>query len=110
MLADVFEKFRNNSLKNYGLGQSHYLSIPALSWDTLFNITKVELELIPDPNKFIFFEIGIRVQISYNSNRYSKASNKFLKSYDPKPESKLIIDLDANNLYDYAISKFIPIK
>ena len=110
LLADVFEKFRNNSLKNYGFGQSHYLSIPALSWDTLFNITKVELELISDPNMFIFFEIGMRVQISYNSSRYSKASNKCLKSYDPKQESKLIIHLDANNLYGYAISKFLPIK
>ena len=28
LLADVFEKFRNNSLKNYGLCQSHYLSAP----------------------------------------------------------------------------------
>ena len=28
ILADVFEKFRNNSLKNYGLFQSHYLSTP----------------------------------------------------------------------------------
>ena len=31
LLADVFEKFRNNSLKNYGLCPSHYLSTPALS-------------------------------------------------------------------------------
>ena len=26
LLADVFEQFRNNSLKNYGLCPSHYLS------------------------------------------------------------------------------------
>ena len=25
LLADVYEKFRNNSLKNYGLCPSHYL-------------------------------------------------------------------------------------
>ena len=31
LLADVFEKFRNNSLKNYGLCPSHYLSVPGLS-------------------------------------------------------------------------------
>ena len=29
LLADVFEKFRNNSLKNYGLHQKHDLSAPA---------------------------------------------------------------------------------
>ena len=31
LLADVFEKFRNNSLKIYGLRPSLYLSAPALS-------------------------------------------------------------------------------
>ena len=40
LLADVFEKFRNNSLKNYGLCPSHYLSAPALSWDAILNMTK----------------------------------------------------------------------
>ena len=35
LLADVFEKFRNNSLKNYGLCLSHYLSAPALSLDAM---------------------------------------------------------------------------
>ena len=49
LLADVFEKFRNNSLKNYGLCPSHYLSTPVLSSDAMLNMRKVELELIPDP-------------------------------------------------------------
>ena len=31
LLAKVFEKFRNNNLKNYGLCPSHYLSVSALS-------------------------------------------------------------------------------
>ena len=31
LLADVFEKFRNNSLKNYVLCPSQYLSVPGLS-------------------------------------------------------------------------------
>ena len=42
------------------------------------------------------------------SNRYSKANNKYLKSYDPKQESKNTIYLDANNLYGYAMSNFLP--
>ena len=33
LLADVFEKFRNNNLKNYGLYSNHYLNAPTLSWD-----------------------------------------------------------------------------
>ena len=56
LLPDVSEKFRNYSLKNYGLCPSHYLSVPVLSWDAMLNITKVELELYSDPDMYIFFE------------------------------------------------------
>ena len=41
LLADIFEVFRNNSLKNYGFCPSHYLSAPALSWGAMLNMTKV---------------------------------------------------------------------
>ena len=46
LLADIFEKFRNNSLKNYELCPSHYLSAPALSWDAMLSMTKIKHELI----------------------------------------------------------------
>ena len=108
LLADVFEKFINNSLKNYGLYPSHYLSAPGLSWDAMLNMTKIKLELITDPDMYIFFGKGTRGGISYSSNRYSKANNKYLKFHDLKQESKHTIYLDANNLYDYAMSKFLP--
>ena len=35
LLPDVFEKFRNNSLMNYRLCQSHYLSVSGLSLDAM---------------------------------------------------------------------------
>ena len=57
---------------------------------------------------YLFFEKGMRVGVSYISKRYSKANNKYLKSFDPKQESKHIIYLEANNLYAYAMSKFLP--
>ena len=91
VLADVFEKFRNNSLKNYGLCPNHYLSAPTLSWDAMLNMAKMELELNPDPNMCIIFEKGRRGGIFYISNGYSKVNNQRLKSYDPKQESKHII-------------------
>ena len=46
LLPDVFEKFRDNSLNNYGLSPSHYLSAPALSWDAVLNMIKTKLKLI----------------------------------------------------------------
>ena len=45
-------------------------------------MTKVELELIPYRDMCLFFETGIRGRVSYISKRYSKANNKYLKSYD----------------------------
>ena len=61
----------------------------------MFIMKQIELELITDPDMYILFEKGIRGRLSYISNRYSKANNKYLKSYDPKQESKNIIYLDA---------------
>ena len=77
------------------------MNAPGLIWDTM-------LKLISDPHMCVFFEKGTRGAISYISNRYGKVNNKYLKSYDPKQESKHIIYLDTNNLYGYAISKFLP--
>ena len=65
LLADVFKKFRNNSLKYYGLCPSHYLSALALKWDAMLNMTKVELELIPDAVIYLFFKKGLSDGISY---------------------------------------------
>ena len=39
-LAGVFEKLRNNSLKNYGLCPSYYLNALALSWNAMLNMKK----------------------------------------------------------------------
>ena len=73
----------------------------------MLRITKIELELIPDPKVYMFSRKDTRCGISYTCNRYSKANNRYLKSYDSKQESKYIIYLDANNLYIYAMSKFL---
>ena len=107
LLADVFEKCRNKSLKNYGVCPSHCLSAPDLSWDAMLKMTKIKLELITDPDMDIFFEKGTRGGISNLSNIHSKTNNKYLQSY-AKQVSKHIMYLDPNNLYGYAMSKFIP--
>ena len=90
MLADVFEKFRYDRLKIYGLYRSHYLSEPAISLDVMLNMMKAKLELVTDPDMHLFFEKGMRGRVSYISKKYSKFNNMYLKSYDPKQESKRI--------------------
>ena len=105
----MFEKFRSSSLKRYGSRPSHYLRVPALSRDAMLSMTKVELEIASNTGLYLFFEKSTRNGFSYISKRYSKANNKYLKSYDLKQESKYIKYLYQNNLYGYVMSKLLPI-
>ena len=93
LLADVFENFRKT---------------PGLSWDAMLKMTDIKLELMVDIDMFQFIEKGMRGGISYIANRYGKANNKYMKNYDEKAPSKYIMYLDANNLYGWAMSQFLP--
>ena len=85
----------------------YYLSATGFSSDAMLNIAKIEVELIPDSDMYISLRNIHKLEVLIFSNRYSKVNNKYLKSCDPKLESKDVIYLDANNFYVYAMSKFL---
>ena len=105
--ADVFEKFIATCLKFYGLDPCHYFSSPGLSWDAMLKMTGVKLEKISDIDKYLFIEKGLRGGISYIAKRYAKANNKYMNDYDPEKPSTFITYLDMNNLYGWAMSKYL---
>ena len=108
LLANVFEKFIDPSLKFYRLDPCHYFSSPELSWDAMIKMTGVELEKIFDIYMYLFTEKGLRGGISYIVKRYSKANNKYTKHYDLSKPSAFITYLDINNLYGWAMSGYLP--
>ena len=55
-----------------------------------------------------FIEKGMRGGISYTAKRHNKANNKYMESYDISKESIYITYLDANNLYGWAMSQYLP--
>ena len=61
-----------------------------------------------DIDMFQFIEKGLRGGISYIANRHGEANNKYMKEYDEMAPSKYIMYLDANNLYGWAISQYLP--
>ena len=107
-VADVFESFRKTCLQYYKLDHATNFTSPGLSWDTILKMTNIKLELMTDVDMFQFIEKGIRGGVSYIANRYGKANNKYMKEYNEKVPSKYIMYLDANNLYGWAMSQYLP--
>ena len=74
----------------------------------MLKMTDIKLEKISDINKYLFIEKGLRGGISYIAERYAKANNKYLNDYDPKKPSTFTSYLDMNDLYGWAMSKYLP--
>ena len=109
LLADVFENFRDVCQENYGLDPAWYYTAQGLAWDAALEVTKVELELLADPDMLLMIEKGIRGGVSMISTRYGEANNPYMgDSYDPNQPTKYISYLDANNLYGWAMCKALP--
>ena len=110
LLADIFENFRHSCLKNYELDPAHFVSLPGLAWKACLKKTNVELELLTDYDMVLMIEEGIRGGIYHAIQRYAKANNKYMNDYDRTKKSSYIQHLDANNLYDKAMTEKLPVR
>ena len=111
LLADVFENFRNVSLRDYKLDPAHFYTAPGLSWFAMLKHTGKRIELFNNTqiDMLNIFEQNKRGGICMISKRYAKANNKYMKNYNKKKPSTYIMYLDANNLYGWAMSQYLPI-
>ena len=128
-LADVFESFRDLTLKYFGLDAACYVSAPSLSWDAMLKITGVNLQLLTDSAMYNMMLAGIRGGVCMVSKRHAIANNPAMPTaahanadqqqqqreqqneedqpieYDPARPPCWILDSDVNNLYGRAMSE-----
>ena len=75
LLCDVFQKFINVCLMDYGLDPCYYFSCLGLAWDAMLKMTGIKVENINDIDMYSFLEKGMRRGLSYISKRYSKSND-----------------------------------
>ncbi len=109
LLVDIFEKFRFECMGVYDLDPTHYYTLASFAWSAMLKYTGVVLPLLTDVNMLHFIKKGIRGGISQCSKRYAKSNNKYMhEEYDETKDSTYNIYIDANNLYAYAMSQYLP--
>ena len=109
-LADVMEEFRKVCRKHYNLDPAWFYTAPGLAWDSALKISKVELELLSDPDMLLFFERGIRGGVSTIFHRRAQANNKYMKEFDESKPSVFVPYWDANGLYAWAMTHPLPVS
>jgi hypothetical protein len=111
LLADVFQNHRKNCRMHYRLDPAYYVSLPSNSWDAFLKMGNLKLELISDPAMYKMLLPNNRGGIVNASGRYAKANNHYMGAlYDATKPDSFIAYYDANNLYGFAMSQYLPYR
>ena len=86
------------------------MSAPGLAWQARLKNTGIKLELLPNYDMLLMVENGIRGGICQPTHSHAKANNKYMKSNNKNIESSYLVFLDANNLYEWAMSQELPVS
>ena len=109
LLADVFQMFRNKSLNEYQLNPAYFVSAPQLARNALLKHIHQSIPMITDPEMYRIIQPNIRGGMCHASVCYARANNKLMGSlYDPTKPTSYIMEVEANNLYGWAMSQEMP--
>ena len=74
LLCEVFERFRNESMQNFGIEPGHFLSLPGFAYQAFLKTTGVELDYISNEEIYLMLSENIRGGHSFASQRYEESS------------------------------------
>ena len=97
-LADVFENFVESSTREYKINPLYSYSLPGYTWKAGLKLTNIELDYIKCKELLLLLENNIRGGVS------SVMGDRHVQS----DENKQILYIDANNLYGWAMSQYLP--
>ena len=98
LLTCIFEKFIKVSQNEFGISPLYFVSLPGYTWSCGLKYTNITLQTLQDKEMILFLENGIRGGIS------SIMGDRYVKS----DKDKNILYGDANNLYGFSMSQFLP--
>ena len=78
LLVDISENFRSICMNHYGLDPAWYFSAPSLALDATLKITKLQIEVLSDPDMLQMIESGIRGEIATISHRHANANSDYI--------------------------------
>ena len=104
LLGDVFENFVEKSTLMYGINPLYSYSAPGYTWKAGLKLTNIELDYIREKILLLLLEKSIRGGISSIMGDRHVQSTSGVQS----DENKQILYIDANNLYGWAMSQYLP--
>ena len=108
LLADSFEEFRSLCLTTFRLDPCHFHTAPSLAWNAALLESNVKLEVIRDTEMLDFLNRALLGGYSAVHHQFAQANHPDIPNYDSTLPTSSIITLDANNLYGYAMSQYLP--
>ena len=97
LIADV-EKIIKRSIEEDGINPLYCVSLPGYTWQCWMKYTDIKLRTLQDKDLILTIENNIRC------GKSSVMGDRYVKS----DENKKMLYIDANNLYGWAMSEYLP--